>query len=174
MTTKENKTLPPIVVRKSTALFIIRIIVLELIFEVIYLSWRGIIHFFPFSLETLITLNSLSLIFFLIFVTVIQNIFLIIISLRWVNDYYEIRPDEIAHITGIITKTDKSYPYRDIQSVTVHQRFFGRLFKYGSIHLYIPTLGHDLNFDEVSNPAKFAELIKRNIPKTEGRYIFRR
>jgi membrane protein YdbS with pleckstrin-like domain len=154
---------------------VLRIIILELLFEAIYLGWRGLLHFLPFSLETVITLNAFSIVFFLILITLVQNIFLIYITLRWINDYYEIRTDEIAHITGILSKTEKAYPYRDIQSITIHQGFLGRLFHYGSVHLYIPTLGHDLHFTEVSDPARFVDLVKRANPQIEGgQYIFRR
>lgn len=176
MTNQESiKEFPPIVIRKSVTLFVLRVIALELVFELIYLTWRSLVHFLPLSLEILITLNLISIVFFLILVTIIQNILLIYITLRWISDYYEIRSDEIAHVTGIASKTEKSYPYRDIQSITIHQGFFGRLLNYGNVQLYIPTLGHDLNFDEISSPDKFVELVKSANPNIEaGKYIFRR
>lgn len=172
---KTTRETPPIIIRRSVALFAARVILLELVFEVIYLTWRTLIHYLPFSLETVVTLNGVSIIFFLILVTIIQNIFLVYIVLRWVNDYYEIGPDEIAHVTGTLSRTRKSYPYRDIQSITVHQSFLGRLFKYGEINLYIPTLGHDLHFKEVSHPSRFVELVKSANPILEGgKFIFQR
>ncbi len=170
-----KKELLPITIRRSVALFVARVILLELIFEVIYLTWRTIIHYLPIPLETVVTLNGVSLIIFLVLVTLIQNIVLIVIALNWVNDYYEIREDEVAHIKGIFSKTSKSYPYHDIQSITIHQGFIGRLLNYGEINLYIPTLGHDLHFNEVSSPERFVELVKSINPSIEkGKYIFRR
>lgn len=170
-----TKGTPSIVIRKSVSLFILRIIFIELIFEVVYLTWRGLLHFLPLSLEHIVTLNAVSILFFLILITIIQNIFLVFITLKWVNDFYEIRSDEIAHITGILSKTEKAYPYRDIQAVTIHQGVLGRLLNYGSVHLYIPTLGYDLNFNEVSSPAKFVDLVKSVNPNAEGgKFIFRR
>jgi membrane protein YdbS with pleckstrin-like domain len=170
-----HKILPSVVIRRSIALFIIRIILLELLFEIIYLTWRGVIHFLPFSLETTIVLNGISILLFLVFITLVQNLILIGMALRWVNDYYEIRSDELVHIKGILSKTESAYPYRDIQSITIHQGFFGRIFNYGDVSLYIPTLGHDLHFNEISDPNKFAELIKSANPSFEGgKFIFRR
>lgn len=167
--------LSSIVVRKSVFLFVLRVILLELLFEVIYLAWRALIHLLPFSLENIVTLNIVSIFFFLVLITVIQNILLIYITLKWVNEYYEIRPDEIAYITGILSKTQMAYPYRDIQSITIHQGFFGRMFNYGSVYLYIPTLGQELHFNEISDPGKFVEQIKHANPKIEGgQYLFRR
>lgn len=170
-----SKELPLIIVRRSVALFVIRVILLELIFEAIYLSWRTIIHYLPIPLETVVTLNGASIIVFLVLVTLIQNILLIIVALKWVNDYYEVGHDEVAHVKGIVSRTKQSYPFHDIQSITVHQGFLGRLLKYGEVNLYIPTLGHDLHFREVSNPERFVELVKNINPKVERRkYIFKR
>lgn len=173
--TDTKKKLLPITIRRSVTLFVIRIILLELIFEVIYLAWRTIIHYLPIPLEAVVTLNGISLIIFLILVTLIQNILLIFIALNWVNDYYEIRQDEVAHIKGIFSRTSEAYPFHDIQSITIHQGFIGRLLNYGDINLYIPTLGHNLHFREVSSPQRFVELVKNINPTTErGKYIFRR
>lgn len=162
-------------IRKSVVLFVLRIIALELLFELVYISWRTGIHFLPFALETVITLNAVSIVLFLVFVTIVQNIILVFIAWKWVNDFYEIRPDEIVHVTGLISRTEKAYPYRDIQSITIHQGFLGRVFNYGSISLYIPTLGYELSFNEISSPQKFVELVKSANPKLEGeRYLFKR
>ncbi len=170
-----KKELLPITIRRSVALFVLRVILLELIFEIIYLTWRTIIHYLPIPLETVVTLNGVSLIIFFILVTLIQNILLIVIALNWVSDYYEIREDEVAHVKGIVSKTSRSYPYHDIQSITIHQGFIGRIFNYGEVSLYIPTLGHDLHFREVSSPERFVELVKSISPQIErGKYIFRR
>lgn len=165
----------PAVIRRSTSLFVIKIIFLELFFEIIYLTWRVIIQILPVSIELVITLNSISLIIFLILVTFIQNAFLVYLALQWTNDYYEIGDKEVSHISGIISKTKKSYPYRDIQSIVVHQGFLGRLLNYGEVVIYIPTLTQDLHFRGIADPEKFANLIKSSHPMPkEGKYIFRR
>lgn len=166
---------PPILIRRSAALFVIRVIFLELVFEIIYLTWRTLINYLPFSLETLVTLNTASIIFFLIMVTGIQNILLIYIALNWTNDYYEFRANDIAHFKGIFEKTKQSYKYQDIQSITIKQSIFGRLLNYGDVILYIPTLGYDVQFNEVPDPKKFVDFLKSIQPGSEGaRFIIRR
>ena len=163
------------IIKRSITLFVFRVILLELFFELIYLTWRTLVHFFPFSIETTISLNIVSIIFFIILITIIQNIILIYIALRWANNYYELKEDEVIQITGIISKTKKAYPVSDIQSITLQQGFMGRLFNYGNISFYIPTLGHDLNFNEVSDPQEFIELIKNAQPKdSTGKFVFKR
>jgi hypothetical protein len=168
MRVSKNTELPPIVIRKSVAVFTIRVIILELVFEIIYLTWRTLIHFLPFSLETIVTLNAASIVIFLILVTVIQNIFLVYIALHWVNDYYEFRTKDIAHFKGILGKTKQSYQYRDIQSITIQQSIWGRLFNYGNVIMYIPMLGQSIHFSEVPDPSKFVNFLKSLQPDTES------
>jgi uncharacterized membrane protein YdbT with pleckstrin-like domain len=168
MRVSKNTELPPIIIRKSIAVFAIRVIVLELVFEIIYLSWRTLIHYLPFSLETVLTLNAASIIIFFILVTVIQNIFLLYITLNWVNDYYEFRTKDIAQFKGILGRTKQSYQYRDIQSITIKQSVFGRLFNYGDVILYIPMLGQSIHFSEVPDPKKFVSFLKSLQPETES------
>lgn len=169
---KNLREIRPIIIRKSIALLAIRIILLELLFEIIYLTWRSLIHFIPVSIETMVTLNMVSLIIFIVLVTIIQNVILIYIILSWSNYYYEFQENEIAHYSGILTKTKKSYRYQDIQSVTVKKSILGRLFNYGSITLFIPTQIKDIHFNEVSDPKSFAKLFKSSKSSIQGsRYI---
>jgi uncharacterized membrane protein YdbT with pleckstrin-like domain len=168
MRVSKELELPPIVVRKSVAVFAIRVILLELVFEIIYLSWRTLIHYLPFSLETAVKLNAASIVIFFILVTVIQNILLIYITLLWVNDYYEFRTKDIAQFKGILGKTKQSYQYRDIQSITIQQSIWGRLFNYGNVILYIPMLGQNIHFSEVPDPKKFVSFLKSVQPETES------
>ena len=164
-----------IVIRKSLGLFIFRVILLELFFEAIYLSWRLIIHLLPLPIESLITLNSISIALFLFFITIIQNILLINLALNWVNNYYEFREKDIAHHSGVLSKKKQSYQYQDIQSITINQEILGRILNYGSITLYIPTLDQDVEFNEVTDPKSFVSYLKEIKPVIEGaRYIVKR
>ena len=105
---------------------------------------------------------------------VIQTAMIIIVVLDWVNRYYELRPDEIVQISGIITKREVEYPYGNIQSITVIQGLMGRICNFGTIDIYIPTLWNDLYFTEVPDPHKFVEIVKEFNPTMEGgKFLFR-
>lgn len=169
---KKSTEIRPILIRKSIALLAIRVIFLELLFEILYLTWRSLIHFIPLSVETMVTPNIVSIIIFILLITIIQNIILIYIILSWSNNYYEFQENEIAHYSGILTKTKKSYLYQDIQSITVKKSILGRLFNYGSITLFIPTQIKDIYFNEVPDPKSFARLFKSDKSNIQGsRYI---
>ncbi len=167
-----------ITVRRSLFLLIVKIVITELIFEFTYIGWRLLIdlNILQFSQESLLIIHSFSIFIFFILITVVQTSIILFILLDWINRYYEIKPDEIVFKTGIISSQEKAYPYVNIQSIEVIQNFWGKLFNYGNVRIYIPTLGHDLFFTEVSKPNEFAELIKQMLPDKDksGQFLFKR
>lgn len=65
---------------------------------------------------------------------------------------------------GILKRTEKAYPYRNMQSVIVRQSLLERFVGAGTVSVFVPTLGTDLVFSEVPNPKQFAASIKKSIP----------
>lgn len=162
------------IIRKSFPLLIIRLVVLELLLESIYVGWRFGIDYLSIASDTKIFLHSLTTAVF-IFVTLIQIILLLVIVIKWLNEYYEMQDDEIIQWTGVITKRGRSYPYSNIQSITIQQSAVGRILNFGTVVLYVPTLGQDLSFDEVPKPQAFIKLIKEHMPTNEeGQFLIKR
>ncbi|MCB9817014.1 PH domain-containing protein [Candidatus Nomurabacteria bacterium] len=94
---------------------------------------------------------------------------------QWANEGYYIKENELVVRRGIIHKTEISYPYANMQSVSVQQGFFGRLFNFGLVTIFIPTLGKDILFNEISAPKKFAQILKDHIPYAEsGQFLIRK
>jgi uncharacterized membrane protein YdbT with pleckstrin-like domain len=171
------KHMQPVMVRRSLAVLVMRLLIAPLIFGVIYIFWRIFIdiNLFRLPADTLLAINSISIIIFFALIMVVQTAVVLIVVLDWVNRYYEIRSDELVVISGILTKKEVEYPYGNIQSITVVQGLVGRIFNYGSVRVYIPTLGHDLYFMEVPDPHRFVEMVKEFNPQMEGgKFLFRR
>jgi uncharacterized membrane protein YdbT with pleckstrin-like domain len=173
-----EKGVKQITIRGSITLLILRVLFTELIFEFSYIIWRFLIdlNLFEVSNETQLVINSFSVILFLVLVTVIQTAIIIYIILDWANRYYEFNSDEIVFKSGVASKQERSYPYRDIQSVRLKQGILGRLLNFGTIEVFIPTLGYDLHFTEIPNPREFVKIIKDKAPgETKGeRFLFKR
>ena len=162
------------IIRRSFTLLIFRIVVMEILLEGIYVLWRLSIDYFSLSPNTKIALHGFTTVIF-ICVTLMQLLFFITVVVRWLNEYYEIQEDEIIQWVGIFSRKGKSYPYSNIQSISIQQSWFARLLGYGSVSLYVPALGQDLNFNEVPKPFAFVELIKQNMPKGDSqRFLFRK
>lgn len=162
------------IIRKSFPLLVIRIILAELILEGIYVGWRFGIDFLPIETDVKVLFHAITTGVFIV-VTILQIILLVVIFSKWMNEYYELQDDEIIQWTGILTKRGKSYQYNNLQSLTVHQSILGRLLKYGTVSMYVPALGQDLDFTEVPKPFAFVELIKQHFPKGDGqKFLFKR
>ncbi len=162
------------IIRKSFSVLVLRLVVMELLLEGIYVGWRFGIDFLPIIIETKVLLHLFTTIIF-IFVTFFQLGLLLIIVIRWLNEYYELQEDELIQWTGVLTKKGKSYPYTNIQSITVEQSWFARLLGYGTVNLYVPALGQELTFDEVPKPYVFIELVKKHMPKGKSPgFLFRK
>lgn len=162
------------VIRKSFPLLIIRIILVELILESIYLLWRIGIDFMFVAPDAKVFLHQFTTVIF-IAVTILQVFLLLVLVLRWSTDFYELQDDEVIKMNGIFSKNGKAFAYQNIQSITVRQSLLGRLLRYGTVYLYIPVLGQDIAFNEVPNPYAFIALIKKNMNnKNDQGFIFRR
>ncbi len=173
----ENKQTPPVVIRRSIPLLVVRIVLTELIFEFLYILWRFLIDINILELEpeTLLAIHTASLLLFFLLVTVVQTAIIVIIIIDWANRHYEIRADEIAFKRGIFSTQERTYPYSNIQSIRVEQSLLGKILKYGTVNIYIPTLGYDLHFTEVPKPQQFVEMVKSANPNVEGgKFLFRR
>ena len=170
----KNHTDSVYVIRKSFPLLTVRIILVELLLEGIYLLWRIGVDFLPLASETRVFLHQFTTVIF-IFVTILQVFLLLVLFLRWSTDYYELQDDEVIKMSGVFSKNGKAFAYQNIQSITVRQSLLGRLLRYGTVYLYIPVLGQDIAFNEVPNPYAFIALIKKNMnKKADQGFIFRR
>lgn len=148
-----------IVIRRSPIILVARLILLEVLLELVYLSLRILATFIPVQSPLRYALDVFFLPAFVL-ITLFQVVFLIVIVLRWLNNYYELREGELVYVSGVISKKETAYAYANIQSTSMHQSAIGRYFHYGDVTIYIPTIGHDIVMNEISQPAKFVRLIK--------------
>lgn len=158
------------IIRKSLILFVIRLVLIEVLFELIYLGWRFGIDLLPLADSTKLSFHFITSTLFII-ITFFQILSLILLVSRWINNYYEVQHDELIVWTGFWGRKGKSYQYANIQSITVEQGFFARLCGYGNVRVYIPAFGQDIIFSEVPKPYAFIELIKQRMPKASNQQI---
>jgi membrane protein YdbS with pleckstrin-like domain len=150
----------PFIIRKSGIVLALRLIGLELIFSLIYtfLLIPSIFITNP-DLQSLVT--SLSL---LIFALIILGklAFTIMLVLRWINNFYEVRPQEksLIHHQGIFTNIEDAVSLETVQEFTVKQGVLGRYFHYGDIVLFSPALKKQITLYQIGQPTKYVELLK--------------
>lgn len=147
----------PFVTRKSPVLLLMRLAVVVLTTLAFYILLRVLLPVDQggFDVDTFEV--------FLIF-TVIQFVLGAYVLLRWVMETYEIHAEDIHHNRGILFRKEETYPYNNMQSITCTQSPLGRIYHYGEVRLYIPTLGRDLVFSEVPHPHHFIHTVRHILP----------
>lgn len=154
---------PLYAIRPSIVLFLMRLCTAEIGLELLYLAWVWQIDHLDYSAGARADLHAASSTV-LFAVTALQVLLFFVLSSRWYFEYYVIMPAEILHRRGIFARDEQLYPYENIQTLTVHQSLLGRMLNYGTVRIYIPTLGQELRFDEIPSPEQFIEAVERAMP----------
>lgn len=160
------------VIHRSPVILALRIVFLEIMIEIVYLSLGFL--FALIARELGYNMRFISPITQLLLLP-IQIAVLFIMLMRWARETYEIHEKEVVIKTGIFRISEQAFPYNNMQSVKIRQSFLERIIGAGTVSVFVPTLSKDLVFFEVPNPHGFAEIIKKALPYPEkGQYIMRR
>lgn len=159
------------ITHKSPVLLAFKIIILELLIELVYLLVGAAAQLLGEQMGYELRLVSPATQLLLL---PIQIGVLVFMLARWSSETYEIRDKEVVMRSGILKRIEKAFPYRNMQSVIVRQSVLERLVGAGTISVFVPTLGTDLLFTEVPNPQQFAESIKKAIPDTGNSQLIMR
>jgi len=150
------------IMRQSPVFLVSRIIVVEFVILITHFVLRYTLEqiltwfSFPFSVQALFIEA--------VIIQVINLYFLVVVVLSWVNEYYILNPKEVVIKKGIISSRSTTYEFANLQSMTVRQSFWGRIFNYGTIKLYNPVLRADVYLTNISNPEKAGAIIQRTQP----------
>lgn len=89
------------------------------------------------------------------------------VVLQWLNEYYEITPENIVHKSGIIFKKTEMYELNKIRVLDVQDSFLGEIFNYATMTLYDIRLNKYLVMYLVHNPQRYAKVLKTLRPHLE-------
>jgi hypothetical protein len=159
-------------IRQSIFFLVIKLIVLDIMTAVF-----SIIYFISASNQLVIKILedlmlSYNFLFFLI-LALFQIGLTIYIVLLWINEYYEIYPNQFIHVGGLFFKKQEKHQFSQMRSVKIEQGFFGKIFGFGTIMLYNWYLKTNTSLYLIHNPEKYFRIIESLIPKSEkDRQIF--
>lgn len=160
MTVTDSKQVTETVhaVRQSFKFVILSIVGIQVI---IAITLFLVIFAFGFlATDTLIIISKGTLLTFFILLLIAADIVFVLNQLiAWKNIYYLIGPSEVVVRSGLFNRKEKSYQLNQLETVSVIQGFFGRMFDYGTLRLYSPLLDTKLNIFQIPNPHKYKELI---------------
>jgi membrane protein YdbS with pleckstrin-like domain len=150
-----------VTIYRSGVILATYLIALELIFLLINLIIRVPLGF----LSTNINSNILSTIntFLYLGLVIIKLILMVIIIFQWLENYYEIRPGKVIYKKGFFNRQEKEFDCPDIFKLDLSQGFWGRLFNFGSITLYIKPTKVSFSLTNIPNPHKNLKLLEKSL-----------
>lgn len=153
-------------VRQSITILISKLILIDVITAVIFLVSHSIL--FSTNVNESLNINqnayNVGIFLILIFAKIALTIYLV---LEWLNEYYEIKPDEIIHKKGVIFRKVKRHDLALIRAAKVERGLIARLLNYGTINLYDIRLNKDIGLYLIHNPLKYLLTLESIIPDLE-------
>lgn len=156
-------TVSHINIRLSISFLIIKLLLLEFLAAVFILTFS-----FPFSyLDAALGLSQIFYspqnIFLIIFI-IIKSYLSFIVIFQWLNEYYEITPTKIVYRKGFIFHKIDHYNFSHIKSIGFHQGLLGKIFNFGTIHMYDWFNREKVYLYLIHNPKRYFHIIESLLP----------
>lgn len=151
--TQDEKAHPTILVRKSKFILLFTLL------------GGGIIAFALIWFLTFVSPALAPVIMFVLFVTAL---YVLVIFLHWVFEYYVISDEEIFYRTGIFFIRKEMILLKSVENITLRQGFIGNILNYGTLHLSAPTIRKIFILLQVPHPQKHLEFFEAATKKNPG------
>lgn len=149
-------------IRQSISIVIVKMFFVELIFDIfaIFSHFIFINLLNPEIAQIFIDYQPHLLVLLLIF----KALFTFYVLLAWLNEYYEISTERIAHIRGVFFTKEKRYDLGNIRQIIIRQSLIGRLLNYGTIEFYDYAVKKYYQLYLIHNPMKYFNLLRKIVP----------
>jgi membrane protein YdbS with pleckstrin-like domain len=144
----------PFVTRKTPVVLLYRLLLVAFVFEALYILLRILLPENPFIGD----------VWTFVILAAVQLGVALYLLLDWFMETYEVHKEDIHHNRGILFRREETYPYNNMQSITCKQSPLGRIFHYGEVRIFIPTLGQELAFAQVPHPHHFITTVRHILP----------
>lgn len=162
----EKITLTHLNIRQSIAILLSKLVVTDIVTAVAIISlYFLLVQGGPFT-----EFAASNIFVFLIILSIgglLKIGFNFYIVLQWLNEYYEITPENVIHKKGIIFKKTEIYELQKVRSIDVQDTLLGELFNFATITLYDLRLKKYLDMYLIHNPQRYAKVLKTLLPQLE-------
>lgn len=155
-----------VTIRQSIFFLVLKLLFLEIVTTLCIIIVHTLLfspHVIPQISETIRQLN-IPLLLVLISLKTIAMIYII---LEWLEEYYEITPEQVIHKKGFIFRREERYSLKHLERLHVQQGIFGRIFNFGSVKMYDWVLGKDIQLYLIHNPMKYHAILKTILPEAD-------
>lgn len=143
-------------VRSSLVILVFKIITVEIIF----LSLYGLF----FLGGKILTIDFSGWFLFWIF-QILDFVVSLFLALSWYAEKYTVTPKQVIISQGLLIIDRDVYNISNIESVKLKVRFWGRIFGFGTLRMYAPTLKEEIWMKHIplSQAQRYVELIQESI-----------
>lgn len=160
-----------VTIRQSIFFLIVKLFAIEILAAaalVYYLT-----NIWPSEIIDQFGLDAFLLPVFVIAV-LLKTFFTVFIIIQWLEEYYEIKPNEIIHRNGFIFKKEEAYKLDHMGSLEIDQTTLGRIFNYGTLRLYNWALDKEIFLYLIHNPLKYHNILQNLLPEVDmQKQVFR-
>lgn len=162
----ERITLTHLNIRQSIVILLGKLVVIDIIAAVIIISFYFLLIQGGAFTSSAIESTTIFLIAFGA-VGIFKIIFGIYIVLLWLNEYYEITPENIVHKKGIFFRKSERYELEKVRMIDVQDSLLGELFNFATITLYDIRLQKYTDMYLIHNPKRYVKVLKTLNPHIE-------
>lgn len=168
MTDQHKITLTHLNIRQSIAVLLTKLIFIDCLLSVTVVGFYFILVQGDQIISALSSNASLFLgVFFGLGITKVFLTMYIVLS--WLNEYYEITPENIIHKKGIIFTKTEQYALDKIRTMDIQDNLIGELCNFATITLYDIRLNKYLDMYLIHNPQRYTAILKALRPHIEMR-----
>lgn len=153
-------------IRTSIVFVVLKLIVLDILATFFALGFFWIISSGNLTDQTNSFLISNSYFYFLI-LAIVKLIFTLYVIIQWLNEYYEITPNQIIYRRGIVWRKVDVYDYAHIRSIGIQQSFFGRILNYGSLSIFDRGVYKYYFLNFIHNPHRYFKMLQSLCPDAD-------
>ena len=106
-------------------------------------------------------------IFLLLVVFFTQIILTTYAALEWINNYYEVTPDQVIHKRGIFFRKVERFVLRHVWYAEVEHGLWGHILNYGTITLYDQRRNKLMELYLIHNPDRYMEVLDKLNPRID-------
>lgn len=162
-----------VTIRQSIFFLILKLMLIEMIAGLFIIGFHTLLFTTDIVQSVFIDTQVFNIPFFIILV-LLKTYLMIVVTIMWIEEYYEITPKEVIHKNGFIFKVEERHKLSHIGSVTLDQGFLGRVFNYGTLRLYNWTQEKNIYLYLIHNPRKYHHILETILPEAdEGKHVFR-
>ncbi len=160
--------------RKTVFLLCVRLILAECATLLLFFGTKGILSFGTIGLNLDFN-ESIAIILAESTLSIAQLIVILLIVLQWSHESYQLIGNEIVYQKGIFRRKERRYSLTNVESIELVQHINGRIFGFGTLIIYSPTLKQELIIRDIPAPEMFTDQIFEVLsPETKSKVYVQR